>query len=307
MTVLAIPDPQSMELSQAANLASSIEQWAEETDDVGQLNDARARLAAIETYLGKKNEEARAEIARADRLVEVRIGQLIGPAEVGSHHSVATEGAENLSKHERSDFRRIAENADKPAVKEAIEAGESRRSVLGKTTISNEQSNRIRDLVVRASQDTLRSFRKQFGEAYWDLTRDRYKDAIRFLEAAGGLQENPPAPATGEPQERATADAGPDDPAATTTAGAARSTAPPRSPGKPSIPKNADKRPNGEKQITAARTFLADFKAHGDIHTFDVAYGQTIGSEKLAEWNRTIADLREVVEFMARLTKQAAA
>ena len=43
----------------------------------------------------------------AQRRVEARIGQLLPAAEVGSHHSVTTEGA-MLDKHERQDFRILA-------------------------------------------------------------------------------------------------------------------------------------------------------------------------------------------------------
>lgn len=130
--VLTIPDPQRIEVEQAAAVALQIEAWAETIDDVDALEWARARVSAIETYLRRRGEDAAAEIARADRKLEARIGLLLGPAKVGSNQytepSLASDGS--LSLNQRHQFRKIAEHADEPEVAAAIGRGASRAEVL---------------------------------------------------------------------------------------------------------------------------------------------------------------------------------
>lgn len=55
---LAIPDPATVDLDRARDLAAAVVAWAEECDDLTALEDARAKVAAIETYLRRRGEAA---------------------------------------------------------------------------------------------------------------------------------------------------------------------------------------------------------------------------------------------------------
>lgn len=95
---------------------AAVEAWAEQCESIPELQDASNRLAAIDEYLGRTSTEGRGRVAAAMRRLEVRIGKLLGPATVGAHSS-ATEG-DDLTRHQRSEFRQMAENEE--AVEEVI-------------------------------------------------------------------------------------------------------------------------------------------------------------------------------------------
>jgi len=88
-------------------------------DDLESLETWRAQAAALEAYF--RDKELKAPMAGAQRRVEARIGQLLGEAEVGSHHSVTTEGRK-VHKSDRHDFRILAKGFD------ALSAEEWRKS-----------------------------------------------------------------------------------------------------------------------------------------------------------------------------------
>lgn len=67
-------------------------------------------MAAIDLYLERTSIADWAAVAGAMRCLEIRIGQLLGPARAGGHSS-ATEGAD-LSKDERSQSRKMAAHPD---------------------------------------------------------------------------------------------------------------------------------------------------------------------------------------------------
>lgn len=132
MTLPAIPAAQAVTPAQIDDVCTQVETWASEVDDVHAIKDSKNRLAAIDEYLRRTTSEGRARMATAMRRLEVRIGQLLGPAQMGrptEESVVATE----LSHHERSDFRNMAEHAD--TVEEVIanstdENPASRRQVI---------------------------------------------------------------------------------------------------------------------------------------------------------------------------------
>lgn len=99
-----------------------VETWAESCDSIPQLRDASNKLAAIAEYLDLTSTEGRARVAAAQRRLEVRIGQLLGPTTTGERHdlepSVATEGSDGLTRHQRHDFRAMA--ADPETVEDVI-------------------------------------------------------------------------------------------------------------------------------------------------------------------------------------------
>lgn len=132
-----IPDARSVGVEQAAALARQIEAWADTTDDVAALEDARAKVAAIETYLRRKHEDASTEIARADRRLEIRIGEILGPppGRGGDRRSDGIKAPRGfdpspLPPQRASQFRKMAAAASEPEVAEAVERGASRAEVL---------------------------------------------------------------------------------------------------------------------------------------------------------------------------------
>lgn len=129
MTTLAIPEPSQIEVAAARDLAESVVVWSESCDDVEQLEDARAKCAAIETYLRRKSDDAAREMAKADRHLEIRIGDLLGKAKPGPpESSFAIE--DSISKDHRHQFRQMAQHKDVPEVADAVDKGESRSEVL---------------------------------------------------------------------------------------------------------------------------------------------------------------------------------
>jgi N6-adenosine-specific RNA methylase IME4 len=82
-----------------------IEHTIREVGDYDLLTEWRARAAALEAYL--RGRDLQRPMLGAQRRVEARIGQLLGDAKVGSHHSVTTAGSE-VAKDDRSDFRVLA-------------------------------------------------------------------------------------------------------------------------------------------------------------------------------------------------------
>lgn len=148
MSLLAIPEPGTVDLDRARDLAASVVAWAEQCDDITELEEARAKVAAIETYLRRRGEAVAAEIAAADRRLEVRIGALLGPTTPGARNDLQPSGATegSLSRHQRSDFRKMAEHADDPDIAKAIDNGASRRQILEQIEQARADRQAIRDL-----------------------------------------------------------------------------------------------------------------------------------------------------------------
>lgn len=65
-----------------------VEMWAESATSIPELRDAGNKLAAISEYLELTSTEGRARVAAAQRRIEVRIGQLLGPTEPGQRHDL---------------------------------------------------------------------------------------------------------------------------------------------------------------------------------------------------------------------------
>jgi hypothetical protein len=153
--VPAIPDP-GMDVI-VPHICARVMEWLPAATDVAAMNDVRARLEAIDVYLQRTSEEGRAEVAATMRRLEVRIGELLGPATVGAHSS-ATEGA-RLTKDARFQCRQMAAH---PEVVEEIIATSTdrrpatRRAVMAK--INKDEKPRPR-----------RRFPDQLGDACADL------------------------------------------------------------------------------------------------------------------------------------------
>jgi len=78
---LALPDPQTLAVMEAQALCARLETWADGVHDLAVLDRARAWANAMEAFLGPKQAEGPAQ--RAARILESRIGQLLGRAVQG--------------------------------------------------------------------------------------------------------------------------------------------------------------------------------------------------------------------------------
>lgn len=120
-----------------ANQCRSVEVWAESCTSVEELREADHRLAAIAEYVKRTSTEGRAKVEAARRRLEVRIGQLLGPAptpqQSGAKKGSSANEPSPLTKDERSQFRKMA---DHPELVDAViddsndESPASRRRVL---------------------------------------------------------------------------------------------------------------------------------------------------------------------------------
>lgn len=130
---LAIPDAESVTVEQAAKLAAQIERWADATDDIAELQDARAKVEAIELYMRRRHEGAASEIGRAARKLGLRVGQLLGPPPGRGNINEESHAWDSVPKNDRHRLRKIAAHAHEPAVADAIERGTSQAEVLRAT------------------------------------------------------------------------------------------------------------------------------------------------------------------------------
>lgn len=157
-------------LVQVDGQCAAIEAWAEQCDSVPELRDATNKLAAIDEYLTRTSTEGRSRVAAAMRRIEVRIGDLLGPAQVGAHSS-ATEG-QDLTRDQRSEFRQMAahpEIVEDEIARSTDEAPASRRKVIGaiKQQIKPQRSP-LADTAERAGW--------QFRQAVERLEKIAYRD-----------------------------------------------------------------------------------------------------------------------------------
>lgn len=113
---------------------SAVEAWAASADNVAELRDAMNKLSAISEYLTLTSSEGVARVEAAKRRLEVRIGQVLGPAQNGGDRKSDQfrHDGTDLDRHQRSEFRQMAEH---PEVVEQViatstdEAPASRRQV----------------------------------------------------------------------------------------------------------------------------------------------------------------------------------
>lgn len=103
-------------LVQVEDQCQMVEAWAAQCDSVPELRDAGNKLSAIDEYLARTSTDGRARVALAQRNLEARIGDLIGPGIPGrppadnpNHGKGLDDG---LNDRQRSEFRQLAGNRD---------------------------------------------------------------------------------------------------------------------------------------------------------------------------------------------------
>lgn len=121
-------------------ICQQIESWSESCTDIGEMHEVKAKLSAIDQYIAQTSTEGRAAVSATVRRLEVRIGVVLGEAKPGNPTGANQHGGTSaapdvpLTKHERSEFRKMADAAD--VVEEVIAASTddkpaSRAKVLG--------------------------------------------------------------------------------------------------------------------------------------------------------------------------------
>lgn len=165
---LAVPRPS--DTVDTWTLCDHIELNLPLVDDVAEVYDAKAKLSAIDAYLGQKSKDGKARLNATMRRLEVRIGELLGATSQGARNDLGQElsGATEslpLSKDERREFRQMAEN------KEIVETVVS---------ISTDNEPASRRKVLRAIQEAERKKKKEEALASTDKV-----DQVRTLAKLG--------------------------------------------------------------------------------------------------------------------------
>lgn len=133
---LAVPQPSS--LAEVDDQCAAVERMANESQSIPEIQDWSNRLAAIDEYLARTSTEGRARVAAAIRRLEVRIGQLLGPAHRGGDNGNQYTGGKSgatespLTRHQRTDFRQMAEH---PEVVEEVIAESTDEKPASKRTV----------------------------------------------------------------------------------------------------------------------------------------------------------------------------
>jgi N6-adenosine-specific RNA methylase IME4 len=127
---LVLPDPQSVTVAGIAELvvqAEAIRCVCRERDDAETARELHRRLEAFRKYVVDRT--ARAALERESRLTEILIGELIGPAVVGTNqHNGRGSKLEPLPKVDRNRFRTLFRNREQ--VEELLDRGITKRKAL---------------------------------------------------------------------------------------------------------------------------------------------------------------------------------
>jgi len=110
----AVPDPTTASIDALHDVCFAVREWVDGCDDIAEATEALARVSAVETYLSRRGAEGPAQ--EAARWVEVRIGELLGPASETNGRPLHRD-AKVLTEHERHWFRCLAEHRDLVAAK----------------------------------------------------------------------------------------------------------------------------------------------------------------------------------------------
>ena len=156
---------------------ASIERWADTCDSIPELRDANNKLAAIDEYLNRTSTEGRARVAEAQRHLEVRIGTLLGPADLGGDRKSDqfTREVTDLSANERSQFRAMADNAD---VVDAVVAESTDEAPASRRKVMKAIKQRVRKQPVPLTEEELEAERL---EAELEQRVQRLRTAIEML------------------------------------------------------------------------------------------------------------------------------
>ncbi len=115
LAVRSLSVPRPADVSNVYDLCQRTDERLAFVDDVAEAYDAKAKFAAIDTYLAQTTQDGRGRLAATMRRLETRIGELIGEAipngGITGVGSIANDPTP-LSKDERSEFRLMAAHPD---------------------------------------------------------------------------------------------------------------------------------------------------------------------------------------------------
>lgn len=154
----AIPDPVGAPVPALLDACAAVVAWADTCEDFELVREVYDRMAAIAEYLARQEHARSAQAAM--RRIEVRLGELSGPAEHGGDRKSDQVPHEvlDLPKNRTHEFRKMAAN---PEVVEEVIAE------------STEQSPPSRNKVLNAIRDLETAARAEKAEWKAGLAEDR--------------------------------------------------------------------------------------------------------------------------------------
>ena len=108
--IVVIPE-QAQSLAQVNTICESVEVWVQTVDSAEMIVDAVGKLAAMSEYLRATSAEGRGRIESAARKCGIRLGEVLPKQPVGRGVNSPDSG-EFISSQRRSEFRKMAANAD---------------------------------------------------------------------------------------------------------------------------------------------------------------------------------------------------
>ena len=179
-----IPAPTAItSREQIATMGASLSAWAQEANDASEVRDAAARWSAITAYVRRTSKEGIAEAEAVLRRLEVRVGQLLGPAVVGTNqHSEGTLASvpSEISRQERIRLRDLAQHADivETVIAESTDANPPSQIKVLKAISASKQRNEVAEDQKWAAE--LREAAPQY-DAQLDIKRQKISLALRTM------------------------------------------------------------------------------------------------------------------------------
>jgi hypothetical protein len=165
-SALLIPEPSALSVETAPALCAAVVAWADESDDLEAVDDARRKMSAIEEYLA--GTEAAGPTMAASRLLESRVGELLGPFPGRGHD----DSAHGIMANRAHEFRTI--HAGRPKW-ESILRDDNRMSRAACLRLSG-----------RAARDSAAAMKRESRDAE---TRDAIASDLRREVRLGSLTD----------------------------------------------------------------------------------------------------------------------
>jgi hypothetical protein len=149
---------------------AAVAEWIEQADDLDDVLEAQARLEALDAYIAKRHPDHVDPVRRTARLSDIRIGELLGPAEKGRPVKGNVPRAEHLQRTRKAEFRQMAAYRDLVTTAGAV----SRAQALD---LINKARSASRDAAMRrwrAGRDAIDPASSPAADARADRTGDNW-------------------------------------------------------------------------------------------------------------------------------------
>lgn len=161
MTLPALPNAQALSTPEEVDAAASqIEEWADQTDDIGQVRELQDKWAALTEYIRRKSRQGVARAEAAERHIENRLGCLIkakrdagelAPAHRPSISVTAVTLTDlGISRRQAADFVAMAEHPD--IVEQVIARSDDESPPSRRKVIDAIRSHKISQMAEEARQ-----------------------------------------------------------------------------------------------------------------------------------------------------------